>query len=152
VTYTPENDGGWFAADPRQGTVIPVGESYTYEWVVRLNSVGTWVYHDHSIPFGPNILMEYGSELGLFGFLVLTDASTTAVDKECFTFFHDIYQYDVSVLSQDYDCFNGFSYVGNMPTFQARVGDRVRWHIGRWAKSFVCFTCMVTAGSLMVGM
>ncbi len=139
VTYTPENDGGWFASDPRPGTVIHVGESYTYEWIVRPNSIGTWVYHDHSLPFGPNMMMEYGSELGLFGFLVLTDASTTTVDKEFFTFFHDMYQDDISVLSQDYDCFNGASYVGNTPTFQAQVGDRVRWHIGALGKEFHVF-------------
>jgi hypothetical protein len=35
VTYTPDNDGGWFAAEPRPGTIIEVGGSYTYEWQVR---------------------------------------------------------------------------------------------------------------------
>lgn len=139
VTYTPENDGGWFAADPRPGTVTHVGESYTYEWQVRSNSVGTWVYHDHSMPVGPNMLMEFGAEVGLFGFLVLTDASTKPVEREFFTFFHDLYQADVPALSQDFDCFNGYSFVGNTPTLTARVGERVRWHIGALGKEFHVF-------------
>jgi manganese oxidase len=139
VTYTPENDGGWFAADPRPGTAIHVGDSYTYEWQVRSNSVGTWVYHDHAMPVGPTMLMEFGAEVGLFGFLVLTDASTKPREREFFTFFHDLYQADVPALSQDFDCFNGYSFVGNTPTLTARVGDRVRWHIGALGKEFHVF-------------
>jgi FtsP/CotA-like multicopper oxidase with cupredoxin domain len=139
VSYTPENDGGWFAADPRPGTVIEVGESYTYNWQVRPNSVGTWVYHDHSAPQGKGMLMEFGAELGLVGMLILTDTSTHPVDRECCVFFHDLYQADIPVLSQDFDAFNGHSYVGNTPTFTARVGERVRWHIGALGKEFHVF-------------
>ncbi len=139
VLYTPENDGAWFALDPQPGAAVKVGESYTYEWQVRKNSVGTWVYHDHSIPFGPNMLMEYGAELGMFGFLVLTDASTPAIDQEFFTFIHDIYQADVSSLSQDYDCFNGRAYLGNTPTLNIGMNKRVRWHVGALGKEFHVF-------------
>lgn len=163
VSYTPENDGAWFAADPRPGTMIQVGQSYTYEWQVRPNSVGTWVYHDHSSPQmsdpggsgsgdeddgdggdggdenSGSMQMELGASLGLFGFLVLTDGSVTPVDREFFTFLHDMYQSDVPVLSQDFDCFNGNAFVGNTPTLQARVGDKVRWHIGALGTEFHAF-------------
>jgi manganese oxidase len=139
VFYTPNNDGGWFAADPRPGTNIAVGQSYTYEWQVRTNSPGTWVYHDHSLPSGPDMLMEFNSELGMFGFLVLTDASVKPVDREFFTFLHDLYQADIAVLSQDFDCFNGYAYAGNTPTFTAKVGERIRWHIAALGKEFHVF-------------
>ncbi len=139
VLYTPDNDGGWFYADPRPGTRIALGDNYTYEWVVRPNSVGTWVYHDHSVPSGPNMLMEFNTELGMFGFLSLTDNTTRPVNKEFFTFIHDLYQLDIPVLGQDFDCFNGHAYVGNTPTYNARVGDRVRWHIAALGKEFHVF-------------
>ena len=139
VLYTPDNDGGWFFADPRPGTRIALGETYTYEWIVRPNSVGTWVYHDHSLPSGPGMLMEYSTELGMFGFLSLTDNTTQPVDREFFTFIHDLYQADIAVLGQDFDCFNGYAYVGNTPTYNARVGDRVRWHIAALGKEFHVF-------------
>ncbi len=141
VLYTPVNDGAWIASDPQPGAMVAVGQSYTYEWHVRPNSVGTWVYHDHSVSptVGGNMLMEFGAEVGLFGFLVLTDASTKPATREFFTFLHDIYQSDVAGLSQDYDCFNGYSYLGNTPTFNAKVGDTIRWHIGALGKEFHAF-------------
>ncbi len=89
VLYTPANDGAWIASDQQPGASVAFGQSYTYEWHVRPNSVGTWVYHDHSpsVTVGSSMLMEYGAELGLFGFLVMTDASTKPATKEFFTFF-----------------------------------------------------------------
>jgi len=141
VLYTPENDGAWIATDVQPGTKVEFGQTYTYEWHVRPNSVGTWVYHDHStmVTIGSNMLMEYSAELGMFGFLVLTDASTKPATKEFFTFLHDVYQADIAVLGQDFDCFNGSSYLGNTPTFTAKVGDTIRWHVGALGKEFHAF-------------
>jgi manganese oxidase len=139
VQYTPTNDGAWFAADPRPGSSIAVGQSYTYEWQVRKNSVGTWVYHDHAQTTNSGMIMEFGGELGLFGFFAITDSSTAAVDKEVFTFIHDIYQADVPALAQDFDCFNGHSYVGNTPTVDLKMGQKVRWHVAALGKEFHVF-------------
>jgi FtsP/CotA-like multicopper oxidase with cupredoxin domain len=141
VQYTPENDGAYIVSDAQPGAKVEFGQTYTYEWQVKPNSVGTWVYHDHSasVTVGSSMLMEFGAELGLFGFLVLTDASTKPVTKEFFTFLHDLYQADIAVLSQDYDCFNGASYLGNTPTFTAKIGDTIRWHIGALGKEFHAF-------------
>jgi len=141
VIYTPANNGAWVASDPQPGGAVEVGKSYTYEWKVRPNSVGTWVYHDHgpSVTVGANMLMEFGVELGLFGLLVLTDASTPPVKKEFFTFLHDLFKEHIPELSQDYDCFNGYSYLNNTPTFTAKVGDTIRWHIGALGQEFHAF-------------
>ena len=139
VMYTPANDGAYIVADPQPGTVVEFGQTYTYEWQVRPNSVGTWIYHDHSMSSGSSMLMEFGAELGMFGFLVLTNASTKPTTKEFFTFLHDLYQSDVPSLSQDYDSFNGTSYLGNTPTFTAKVGDTIRWHVAALGKEFHAF-------------
>jgi FtsP/CotA-like multicopper oxidase with cupredoxin domain len=141
VLYTPANDGAWFVANEEPGSKVEFGQTYTYEWHVRPNSVGTWIYHDHGpmVTIDSNMLMEFGAELGMFGFLVLTDASTKPATKEFFTFLHDLYQADIAVLSQDFDCFNGSSYLGNTPTFTAKVGDTIRWHIGALGKEFHAF-------------
>lgn len=141
VQYTPANDGAYIVSDVQPGAKVEFGQTYTYEWQVKPNSVGTWVYHDHSasVTVDSNMLMEFGAELGMFGFLVLTDASTKPVTKEFFTFLHDLYQADISVLAQDYDCFNGASYLGNTPTFTAKIGDTIRWHIGALGKEFHAF-------------
>ncbi len=54
--------------------------------------------------------MEFNTELGMFGFLVLTDNTVWPVDREFFTFLHDLYQADIAGLGQDFDCFNqGFT-------------------------------------------
>jgi len=151
VLYTPANDGAWVVSNKQPGSAILPGDTYTYEWTVRPNSVGTWVYHDHStsmdmsMPIDPtmatsmNHSMELSAELGMFGFLVLTEPGSAKPDKEFFTFLHDIYQDDVSTLAQDFDCFNGYSYLGNTPTFTARVGQKIRWHVGALGKEFHAF-------------
>lgn len=141
VLYTPAHDGAWIASNQQPGASVAFGQTYTYEWHVRPNSVGTWVYHDHapSVTVGSTMLMEYGAELGLFGFLVMTDTSTKPVTKEFFTFLHDVYQSDIAALSQDFDCFNGSSYLGNTPTFTAKVGDTIRWHVAALGKEFHAF-------------
>jgi FtsP/CotA-like multicopper oxidase with cupredoxin domain len=143
VVYTPESDGAWTALEPyKPGTAINFGESYTYEYTVAPSSVGTWPYHDHSAPqaLGPGgPVMELGAELGLFGILAITDAQTPPVDLEVCLFMHDVYQVDIPVLAQDFDCFNGCAFLGNTPTITAQVGQRVRWRVAALGKEFHAF-------------
>jgi FtsP/CotA-like multicopper oxidase with cupredoxin domain len=148
--YTPAGDGSWTyrerGEDARDGSAIPYGETYTYHYTVPANAVGTWPYHDHSVPMiypgaDPNVAnpMEMNAQLGAFGIIAVTDARTPPVDREFYLFFHDLYQDDVPVLSQDFDCFNGRAYLGNTPVFEARVGERVRWRIAALGKEFHVF-------------
>ncbi|MCX5209404.1 multicopper oxidase domain-containing protein [Kitasatospora sp. NBC_00240] len=54
VMYDRDNDGGWLADDEkRAGSAVPYGESFTYTWYCHPSSVGTWPYHDHSLPQTP---------------------------------------------------------------------------------------------------
>ena len=107
-------------------------------------SVGTWIYHDHArmqrIGGSGDPVMELGAQLGLFGFIVITEPGETPADRELFVFFHDVYQDDVGgQVSQDFDCFNGAAYLGNTPTYQARPGERVRWHLAALGREFHVF-------------
>lgn len=162
VVYTPENDGGWMADDPqRPGTAVPYGSSYTYTWVCHPSSVGTWPYHDHSVPqtiaapapaagtpsstgehaaaaVGHGV-MEIGAELGLLGVIAVTDQHTPKVDREFVLFLHDLYPSDIPSLSGHLNLFNGAAYVDNTPTFTAKVGERVRWRIASLGKDFHVF-------------
>jgi manganese oxidase len=154
LLYTPANDGTWIAQNGNKpGTALKVGETFTYEWKAIASSVGSWPYHDHStmanIPGSTstsgmdmgssNGIMELGAELGLFGMIVVTDSQTPKVDREIILCFQDLYETDVPQLSQDFDCFNGYAFLGNTPTFEARVGERVRWRIMALGKDFHVF-------------
>jgi FtsP/CotA-like multicopper oxidase with cupredoxin domain len=144
--YTPDSDGAWTSTTNGQpGRAIAYGDDYTYSYTVPADAVGTWPYHDHAMAQttdnDPNAapVMELAAELGMFGIIAVTDHRTPAVDREFVLFFHDLYQADVSELSQDFDCFNGTAYLGNTPVFDARVGDRVRWRIAALGKEFHVF-------------
>ncbi len=154
VRYTPANDGTWIAKNGMApGTGLMVGEVYTYEWNAIASSVGSWPYHDHSMPAfiagatgksdsemnASSGTMELGVELGLFGMIVVTDAQTPQVDREIILCFHDLYEADIPQLGQDFDCFNGHAFLGNTPTFEARVGERVRWRIMALGTDFHVF-------------
>jgi FtsP/CotA-like multicopper oxidase with cupredoxin domain len=167
VRYTPEHDGGWLAEDPHApGTAVPYGADYTYRWFCTPGSVGTWPYHDHSMPQsvpappahppqspapqtgmpqtgmpqdgetlnGPAApasepVMEIGAELGLLGVIAVTDHRTVPVDREFVVVLHDVYRTDIPSLAMSLNLVNGAAYLDNAPTFDAKVGDRVRWRI-----------------------
>lgn len=143
LSYTMNNDGGWaFMFKDRPGTAVNVGDTYTYNWTAIPRSVGTWPYHDHSKHFDPGrgtVVMEAGAELGLFGMLVVTDQNTPQVDKEIPVIWHSLYSGDIPGLSQDFHCFDGRAYLGNTPTFQAKVGQRVRWRVVSLGNDFHTF-------------
>lgn len=141
--YPEADDGGWsWMLRDRPGTAVDVGETYTYEWTAIPRSVGTWPYHDHSKHFDPGrgvMVMEAGAELGLMGMLAITDQNTPKVDKELTTIWHSFYQGDIPGLSQDFHCFDGRAYLGNTPTMQTKVGQRVRWRVVSLGNDFHTF-------------
>jgi FtsP/CotA-like multicopper oxidase with cupredoxin domain len=144
LKYTPENDGAWIWGQMNTpGTAIQFGEQYTYEYTASPTSVGSWPYHDHSIPEtarpGRMPAMEMGAELGLFGMIVITDRKTPRVDRECVLVMHDLYKDDIPSLAKDFDCFNGLSFLGNTPMFTVRAGERVRWRIMSLGKEMHAF-------------
>ncbi len=144
LRYHPDSDGAFVAATPgKAGTAIPFGGSYTYEYTVPASSVGTWPYHDHSMPQslkpGSDPVPEMGAELGLVGVVAVTDAHTPPVDVEHVLVFHDLYADDVPTIAQDLDLFNGHAFLDNTPTFTTKIGQRVRWRIVALGKEFHVF-------------
>lgn len=139
LKYDQASCGAWVAYDPgRPGTAVEFGQTYTYTWQAVPESRGAWVYHDHSKPQQSTgsvsrEVMELGAELGLYGFIVVTDANTTPADREFFLLFQEWWMEDVK-LPQYLMGFNGRAFVGNTPTLQAKVGDRVRWYVGELGK------------------
>jgi FtsP/CotA-like multicopper oxidase with cupredoxin domain len=148
--YGPGSDGAWAYlqrdASSHNGSAVPYGATYTYRYTVPPSAVGTWPYHDHSMPqlypgADPSKAnpMELSAQLGMFGIIAVTDSHSPPVDREIYLFFHDLYQADIPDLSQDFDCFNGRAYLGNTPVFTARVGERVRWRIAALGNEFHVF-------------
>jgi hypothetical protein len=87
---------------------------------------------------GGTDVMEVGALLGLFGMIVITDDSVPKVDREFTVFLHDVLAF-VPGLYQDFNCFNGTAYLGNTPTFEAKVGDHVRWRVAALGSMFHAF-------------
>jgi len=143
LLYRPEMDGAWMSyAGKSPGTAIYPGETYTYEYTVLPDSVGTWVYHDHSIPQaigGGAPVMDIGTQLGMFGLIAIEDSETPPVDREIFLFLHQLYAADIPSLAQDFACFNGHAFSPNTPAFQAKAGERIRWRIGALGQEFYVF-------------
>ncbi len=144
LRYDPSSDGAWLAVEPRRpGTAVGYGDSYTYQFTALRSSVGTWPYHDHSMPqaLSPKQepIMEVGAELGLFGVIAVSDPAEAPVDREHVLVMHDLYASDIPTLAQDFDCFNGQAFIGNTPTFTAAVGERVRWRVTTLGKEFHVF-------------
>lgn len=143
LAFDMNSDGGWaWMFKDRPGTAVNVGDTYTYQWTAIPRSIGTWPYHDHSKHFDPGRgtpVVEAGAELGLFGMLVVTDQNTPKVDKEIAVVWHSFYSGDIPGISQDFHCFNGLAYLGNTPTFTAKIGQHVRWRVVSLGNDFHTF-------------
>ena len=151
IRYDPADDGAWTTTNHHPGAAIPVGGQHTYTYACLPSSVGTWPYHDHSKPFhipgtsgddsgmgegGGAPAMEIGAELGLMGHVIVEEVGAKRPDREIYLIFHDVYADDVADLDGDVDCFNGRAFLGNTPTFRAKVGEHVRWHVIAFGTEF----------------
>jgi FtsP/CotA-like multicopper oxidase with cupredoxin domain len=70
----------------------------------------------------------------LFGMIIVESPQDAPADRENAVVFHDLYCDDLGALSQDFDCINGYSFLSNTPTFEAKVGERVRWRVAAIGK------------------
>jgi len=143
LVYTPENDGAWIASRQNApGTCVLPGHTYTYRYKVQASSVGTWVYHDHSMPqslSGDAPVMDISTQLGMFGLIAIDPPGAHGFDVEHILYFHQLYSSDIPSLAQDFACLNGHAFLPNTPVFHAKVGDRVRWRIGALGQEFYVF-------------
>jgi FtsP/CotA-like multicopper oxidase with cupredoxin domain len=132
VHYTSANDGTYVQSDKQPGGAVPEGGTYTYTWTVGEDSIGSWVYHDHSIDAMDN------ATRGLYGNLVLTRPGAAPPDVRFFVFFDEMTT-DVTGLPSEFDTINGHAYLGNTPTYQAKVDQRVEWVVSALGTDFHSF-------------
>jgi FtsP/CotA-like multicopper oxidase with cupredoxin domain len=122
VRYTPDYDGSFFGPFTRVGGFIAPGEEFTYTWEATPDSVGVWPYHDH----GPNHTLN--TFRGLFGAIVIREKGVKPPDVEEIVWFHS-FGPEVSGQNRVLHCINGYAYAGNTPTFRAKVGQDVAFHV-----------------------
>jgi len=112
--YAPGSDGTYIPFVSGPGGEVGYGRSFTYRLLALPDSYGVWPYHDHST------FMHESIDAGLYGAIVITRPEDPAPDREFVVF-----------LAQHggLDTINGRAFIGNTPTFEARVGDLVQWDV-----------------------
>lgn len=142
VGYNISNDGSY-----KSGAIVMPGETKTYTWTTNLESIGTWMYHDHvarnmtvmdgeELPLGGESID--GIEKGLYGAIIVRPPdgmmvpNERKVDRE-FVIFMDEYLPNYTRIEppmgmEMFAGFNGKTYPAN-PTFIAKAGETVRFRL-----------------------
>ena len=114
VNYPVGSDGAFVPNFSGRGGNVAPGETFTYELEAGPDSAGVWPYHDHSPSMHESIAG------GLYGALSIRGARARRPDREFVVFFAAL---------QGFMTINGKAFVGNAPTFHARVGEKVQWDV-----------------------
>ncbi len=112
--YSFSSDGSFIPGETGIGAAVPPGESVTYRLRAVRGTAGVWPYHDH----GPN--MQESIRGGMYGAIVIRGARERRPDRENVVFF---------AFHQGFHTVNGRAFIGNTPTFRARVGELVQWNV-----------------------
>jgi FtsP/CotA-like multicopper oxidase with cupredoxin domain len=123
-TYRPASDGAYIPFVSGRGAAVPVGGSFTYRLTAGPDSAGVWPYHDHSVAMTDAIAR------GLYGPIVILRRGERPPDRRFVVFLGS---------TAGYDTINGRAFIGNTPTFRARVGDRVEWNVLAIGEAFHVF-------------
>lgn len=133
VRYDKNSSG----ADGGKGGDILPGKSYTYTWIVDEQagpgpsdpSSIVWLYHSH-------VMSEEETNLGLVGTIVVTRQDKARSKSNPAP--HDVdYEYTAlyMIFNEENDEESGMKHTingrifGNLLGYDARIGDRVRWHL-----------------------
>jgi FtsP/CotA-like multicopper oxidase with cupredoxin domain len=122
IFYSNEMDGAYKGKYTDPGGFVQKNRTFTYVWEAREGTEGTWLYHDHG-PMDPLPVFK-----GLFGPLLIREKGEPRPDREFFLAFHT-FDPSVTGLKGNFNCINGHAYAGNTPTLEAKVGDRVAFHV-----------------------
>lgn len=112
--YAPGSDGAFIPHVSGRGGAVPYGQSFTYELLALPDSHGVWPYHDHSHFMHESIMA------GMYGTIVITRPQDPKPDREFVVYF---------AAHGGMDTINGRAFIGNTPTFKARVGELVQWDV-----------------------
>ncbi len=114
VRYGPDSDGAYVPGVSGRDAEVPPGGTWTYRLRADRGSAGAWPYHDHSPSMHPSI------EGGLYGMLSIFGRRERLPDKEFVVVFAPM---------GDFQTIDGRAFVGNTPTFSAKVGQLVQWDV-----------------------
>ncbi len=123
-TYAPGSDGAFIPQISGPGGNVRVGRSFTYKFTAGPDSAGTWPYHDHSSSMHESI------PYGLYGVLRIYGRNERPPDRRL-----------VVELSEHivFNTINGRAFIGNTPTFTAKVGETVEWNVIAMGELFPTF-------------
>ena len=122
--YAPSSDGAYIPYISGPDARVPFGGNYTYRFHAAPDSYGVWPYHDHS----PS-MMESISH-GLYGEIAILRRGERPPDRRFVVFLES---------HLGFDTINGRAFIGNVPTFHAKVGDRVEWDVFTLGDAFHVF-------------
>jgi FtsP/CotA-like multicopper oxidase with cupredoxin domain len=122
--YRPDSDGAFIPQISGPGGNVPVGKSFTYRLVAGPQSFGTWPYHDHSSTMHESIPQ------GLYGVLRIYRKHEKPPDRRFVVAFSE---------HLGFNTINGRAFIGNTPTFHAKVGDTVEWDVIALGEQFHTF-------------
>ena len=112
--YAPASDGSYIPQLSGRGAKVPVGGSFTYRLTAVPGSAGVWPYHDHS----PS--MDQSISHGLYGVAAILGPDERPPDRRFVVEFGE---------TLGFNTIDGKAFIGNTPTFHAKVGDRVEWDV-----------------------
>ncbi|MBJ7456201.1 MAG: multicopper oxidase domain-containing protein [Thermoleophilia bacterium] len=122
--YGLGSDGAFIPGISGRGGNVPVGKSFTYRLTAGPQSAGVWPYHDHSKG------MHDGIPKGLYGAIAILRKNEKPPDRRFIVAFEN---------TIGYDTINGRAFIGNTPTFRARVGETVEWNVISLGDNFHTF-------------
>jgi FtsP/CotA-like multicopper oxidase with cupredoxin domain len=122
--YAPSSDGAYIPHVSGRGANVPVGGTFTYRLRAVADSAGVWPYHDHA-----RGMME-GIPRGLYGMIVVLRRGERPPDRRFVVALGN---------TAGFDTINGRAFIGNTPTFRARVGQTVEWNVMAIGENFHTF-------------
>jgi FtsP/CotA-like multicopper oxidase with cupredoxin domain len=123
-TYKPDSDGSFIPQISGRGGNVPFGKSFTYKLIAGPQSYGAWPYHDHSSRMHESIPQ------GLYGVLRIYRKKEKRPDRRFVVAFAE---------HLGFNTINGRAFIGNTPTFNAKVGDTVEWNVIAMGELFHTF-------------
>ena len=112
--YQFASDGSFIPGVSGRAANVPPGGTATYRLQARRSSRGVWPYHDHSSS------MEQSIGGGMYGAIVIRGPRERTPDRQNIVFFSS---------HLGFETVNGRAFIGNTPTFRARIGDLVEWDV-----------------------
>ena len=112
--YQFASDGSFIPGVSGPAANVPPGGTATYRLQARRSSRGVWPYHDHSAS------MEQSIAGGMYGAIIIRGTRERRPDRQNIVFFSE---------HRGFSTVNGRAFIGNTPTFRARIGDLVEWDV-----------------------